>query len=172
MIFVPKLIKLSRFGQPKFQRGVLHPVGFWKPAASEVLLITSPGQFASDSGYPGASCTMRFYQVGDGSGRGGEVWELASTLGDTKLADWISPNDETGNFYIQWSSLTGDTPSGWTTAWQKIGGTGSANRSLSLSANYFGNDYTVANFSVALGTDGSTADEGPTSGWTLEADAR
>lgn len=43
MIFVPKLIKPSRFGQPKFQRGILHPVGFWSSGGggSGTLALTT-----------------------------------------------------------------------------------------------------------------------------------
>ena len=42
MIFVPKLIKQSRFGRPKFQRGILHPVGFWSSGGgSGTLALTS-----------------------------------------------------------------------------------------------------------------------------------
>lgn len=133
--------------------------------------LIEANRFAGDSGTPSAQATITWYQVGDASGRGGEIWQDLDNFGESKLGDWVLPNAESGDFYLQFSNLTGDTPSGWSTSWQQIGGAGSGNVSLTLGAATAGDDFNEAEFDVDLGTDASTSDDGP-SNWTLQADAR
>ncbi len=113
---------------------------------------------------PLADATVIWYKIGDASGRGGEVWALLATAGDSKLGDWLVPNDAGIDAHIQFSNLVGDTPTGWSTSWQRIGGTGSGNVSLQQQGTF------EADFDVDIGRDGSTSVSGPAA-WGIEADS-
>lgn len=129
----------------------------------------SSGRLCSETNDPFAAATLIWYQVGDASGRGGEVWCLTSTSGDAKLGDWLDPNDDPGDYFIFFSNPVGDGISFGATfsVWHKIGGASSDNRFQTQSGNGV---IELTTFDVDLGRDGSTSDDGPAN-WQVDIDS-
>lgn len=124
---------------------------------------------AESSGGSGAGAQLIWYQVGDGSGRGGEVWKLETPGVTEKIGDWLIPNSRSGDIYINFSNLVGDPPSGdLFNTWHKLGGSSSANRSQGLGVSPPITESCA--FDVELGTDGVAARDGPFT-WQVTADA-
>ena len=146
------------------------PIGMWANQGFTGTFNAGSGTDSCDGAdIAGSTWQIIWYQIGDASGREGEVWCEEDGLGFNKVNDWVTPNDDSSSdLYIRFSNLVGDTPAGWSTAWQKLGGSGSGNVSLDDGVANPGNVF--ATWDVELGTDGSTADAGPTE-WAGSADA-
>ena len=114
-----------------------------------------------------------WYQVGDVSGKGGEVWCGDQSNGYTKLGDWVDPNDPADqDFYLMVSDMTltvgtniATVTAGADDAWLKIGGAGSANCVVTEGDEGLHG----STFTVSLGVDGIVALSVKT-GWYIEMD--
>lgn len=97
-----------RFGSPKYQKGILHPVGFWVAAAGggDTLALTALNGYASWISGPSVTCGIRILTTGN----------VEETLGD---ANWTAQNSSS-----EWiDSFSATTASDYETKYDHIFGT-------------------------------------------------
>lgn len=110
MIFIPKkniYFPNCKWGMKKYQKGILHPIGFWAAAViSDVIDLRNMDAFFEDDFDVFARCQL----YGESHAREGEQWHNDGSFNLVFQNDTITPASSTDDYQMKWVALLGDTP--------------------------------------------------------------
>jgi len=87
--------KISNFRGPKYQQGILHPIGMWAPSG------TGPDLSDIDHAYTGASgVAARVHLAYDSDGT--IIWDTATTVGTVVYADLTTGTADSNDHTNEW----------------------------------------------------------------------